>query len=191
MRNVFVACAVAISSAALAAAQQSGANGSAANAEPVTVSGCLVQSSAANTASTGSPASTGATASTTTAGTSGSAAATTAGGAAGTSGTTASSSFMLTKATPAQTGPAGTLSSNLPAQAAARASTYRLDGHEAELKTHLNHVVEVRGQLEQTTTSTTAVPDAKSSATNGHSADNQATMRLKVDSVRELFSKCD
>jgi hypothetical protein len=184
-----IGCAVALASVAVAAAQQSAAKSD--HSEHVTVTGCLTRggTSAATTSGT----STGA--ATTTAGS----ATTTAGanrtGAAATSGVSANESqFMLTKAGPAQTGPAGTLSSNLPAQAASRARSYRLQGDESKLASHVNHQVEITGELQDSvskapTTEAGRAP-ANTTAAQKEAASTAPPLLLNVDSVKELSSKC-
>lgn len=103
--------------------------------------------------------------------------------------TTAMPSFILANATmgggstPSTTGTTGTAGT----AASARGVSYTLEGHDADLKSHVGHRIEVTGTVEPK--SATGAAASPATATAGAAA-SSANDRLKVSSVKMIAADC-
>ena len=138
--------------------------------EKVTVTGCLQQATGSSSSSSAP----------TSAGTSSS-----------------SSEFMLTNATmssgksstsTSSTGTTGSATSSTAGTSGSTGTSYMLDGSSSELRPHLNHEIEITGELKaKTSESSTSTSSPTTSSTSSSTMSHQT---IKVDSVRMVASSC-
>jgi hypothetical protein len=108
-------------------------------------------------------------------------------------GSTATAGFILANATmgggsmpsPGSTvGTTGTTGTT----ASARGTSYALEGHDADLKSHVGHKIEVTGTIEPKSKAS-ASPDPAAAAP-GSPASSMAADRLTVSSVKMIAAEC-
>jgi len=209
-RNVWTASAVAIAAGCVVgvAAQQSGtetsrAQSGANSATTITINGCVQNAGAGGVGTSGSSAATSTADSSRTAN-----GATTGGsyiltnammgssGSSGSSGTSASgtSSSTSTSGTGASatTDRTGSAAGTTGSATSMRGNTYVLEGHEAELKNHVGHRIEVTGTTDSTSRPASADSNA-TTASGSNSASASASsggQHFRVNSIRMISPDC-
>lgn len=207
-RNVWTASAVAIAAGCVVgvAAQQSGTETSRAQpganpAPTITINGCVQNAGAGGVGTSGSSAATSTADSSRTAsdattggsyiltnalmGSSGSS------GTAATSGTSSSASTSGTGAS-ATTDRTGSAAGTTGSATSMRGNTYVLEGHEADLKNHVGHRIEVTGTTDST--SRPAAADSSATTTSGSTSASASAgtggQRFRVSSIRMISPDC-
>jgi len=145
----------------------------------ITVTGCLHDGSSSGSAATGTSGSTSATpaAGSMSAGNYVLMNATTGSGSASSSTTTA--------------GTTGTTAAEPSSAASKMGTSYSLEGHEADLKNHVGHKIEITGTTDSAMKSGSTSSTSTASGTSTSSSSMSSGPVLKVTSVRMIASSCD